>query len=425
MKTKKILGCAFLGLMGVLLSCTQKGIHESVTQEATSVIEVKESGKCDSETIPNQLVVKFFRHVEEIDKRILRAKLEVKNFKKCECADKTLEMWEFDEKDSHGNPLNIEEKIGIAEGEPDLEGVDTNFIMTTTGTTGFYNGGNPHYSTLPTALYTSNAEVTIAVLDTGIQYDYFDIGSYPPFLYYNAASNTCSNGMDNEFSGWDFVNNDPIPYDDNGHGTIVTALITKKILSYKTPIPFQILPVKIFDEKGKGTYFDLLCGYRYAVKKPGMDIINMSFGWCGERHALLEKFIGETERKGKILVVASAGNQGEDNDQMEHYPSSYPNKNVLSIGAINQNNTTLASFSNFGKHSVDFAATGEDIKFDFGNGVEKVSGTSFATAFATANAAYYYAKGTPRKQIEAKLKGTSKYLNSLEQTIKYSSYLPE
>lgn len=425
MKTRNLIGAIFIGVMSFLLSCTQKGIHEAVTEEATSVIEAKESGKCDSEAIPNQLVVKFFRHVEEIDKRILRAELEVKNFKKCDCADKTLELWEFDEKDSEGKPLNIEEKKAIAEdNEADIEGADLNFIMTTTGTTGFYNGGNPHYTGLPTSLYTTNADVTIAVLDTGIQYDYFE-QSYPPFLYYNGLSNTCSSGMDNEFSGWDFVNNDATPYDDNGHGTIVTTLITKTILNYKNSVPFQILPVKIFDEKGKGTYFDLLCGYRYAVKKPGMDIINMSFGWCGERQTLLEKFIGETERKGKILVVASAGNQKENNDQMAHYPSSYPNKNVLSIGAINQNNTDLASFSNFGKHSVDFAATGDRILFDFGHGVEEVSGTSFATAFATANAAYYYAKGTPRKHIEAKLKGTSKYLNSLKTKTKHSSYLPK
>ena len=424
MKTKNLIGGILTGIMILLASCTKKEIHESVTQEATSVLATKESRSCDSEIIPNQLVVKFKRHVEEIDKRFLRAKLKVKHFKKCDCADKTLELWEFDEQDSEGNPLNIEEKKEIAETDPDLEGVDSNFIMTATGTSDFYHSGSPHHIGLPTYLFAFHADVTIAVLDTGIQHDYFE-QSYPPFLYYNAVSNTCSNGRDNELSGWDFVNDDAIPYDDNGHGTIVTALIAKKILSYKTPIPFQILPVKVFDKNGKGSYFDLLCGYRYAVKKPGMNIINMSFGWCGEKHVLLEKFITETEEKGKILVVASAGNQAENNDQTPHYPSSYTNKNVLSIGAINTDNTGLASFSNFGKHSVDFVAPGEDIEFDFGGGIEKVSGTSFATAFATGNAAYYYALGVPRKHIELKLKSISKHLNSLQTKIKHASYLPE
>ena len=153
-----------------------------------------------------------------------------------------------------------------------------------------------------------------------------------------------------------------------------------------------------------------------------MEIINMSFGWCGEPHTLLKKFITATENKGKILVVTSAGNTGSDNDKISHYPSSYTNANVLSVTAMNTPFTDLASFSNYGKQSVDFAANGENIVFDFGKVAEKVSGTSFATAFATANAAWFYAKGVPMNLIETKIKGEAIPFNSAKD-IKHQSYI--
>ena len=71
---------------------------------------------------------------------------------------------------------------------------------------------------------------------------------------------------------------------------------------------------------------------------------------------------------------------------------------------------------------MDFAANGENIVFDFGKGAEKVSGTSFATAFATANAAWFYANGVPMKLIETKIKGEAKPFNSTKD-IKHQAYI--
>ncbi|MEW7279478.1 S8 family serine peptidase [Aquimarina sp. 2201CG1-2-11] len=411
-----VLGCFLLMCMG----CTQE--EEALLEESsgTSVLEESEmkDGECATETIKNQLVVKYKRDWLH-RRREIRAKYNVIKVKRCECADKTLELWTFADEEN-GVPLDIEERKAVAADDPGLEGVDHNFVTATTGTQSFYNGGTPLSGIFKTGMISGGVvDVNIAILDTGIQFDY--IGFDKPFLYNSLANgSSCQDGKDTEISGWDFVNQDYVANDNNGHGTIVTDLISQKLEDLG--ISYRILPIKIFNKEGKGTYFDLLCGYRFAAKKPGMNVINMSFGWCGEPQFLLKKFITETENKGKILIVASAGNTGSDNDVISHYPSSYTNANVLSIAAMNTPFTDLASFSNYGKHSVDFAANGENIVFDFGKGAEKVSGTSFATAFATANAAWFYTKGTPMKLIETKIKGEAKPFNSTKD-IKHQAYI--
>ena len=186
-----------------------------------------------------------------------------------------------------------------------------------------------------------------------------------------------------------------------------------------------MLPVKVFNGAGEGSYFDLLCGYKFAANKPGMDVINMSFGWCSENgsYTLLEQFIEETEEQGEIVIVTSAGNKMSNNDQLTHYPSSFANQNLLSITAVNDKLDALADFANYGQISVDFAAVGDQISFEFSDGsVQVVSGTSFSAANVSALVAYLLSEGDAPDNIESVLVSKGTLLNSLDD-IKYSSYL--
>ncbi len=411
-----VLGCFLFMCIG----CTQEGneLTEDASLEAVSDKKEKKPEDCNAQPTKNQLVVKYKRRLSR-RKRQIRKDHNVKKIKRCECADETLELWIFNDTEN-GKPIDIEEKKQSADTDPDLEGVNHNFAMSTTGTQTFYDGGTPLSGVYNTSIKLEDkAAVNIAVLDTGIQ---FDRPEFSSLVLYNSMNNgsACNDGTSVEVSGWDFVNQDFVANDNNGHGTIVTSIIHNTLKNLN--VSYSILPVKIFNKEGKGTYFDLLCGYRFAVKKPGMNVINMSFGWCGEPQSLLKKFIQETEEKGKIMIVTSAGNETSNNDELGHYPSSYAHSNVLSIAAMNTAFTDLAWFSNYGKQSVDFAAHGQNIVFDFGKGAEKVSGTSFATAFASANAAWFYAKGIPTALIETKIKGEAKHLNSLEE-IKHQAYI--
>lgn len=413
-----VLGCSIFLYIGCTPEEDIRTPLEETSKDAIFYKEEKALGDCETKPIENQLVIKY--GINSLDKkREIRKKYKIKGFKTCSCADETLELWYFGT-DKLGNPIDIEEKKQSASVDPDLEGVNNNFMLNTTGTDGYYSSGTPLSNVFATHLITGVPNgVGIAILDTGLQFDY--LGFNTPFLY-NSLSNgsACNDEGEMEISGWDFINQDHVPNDNNGHGTIVTKIISQTLEDLD--IDYRILPIKIFNKKGKGSYFDLLCGYQFAVNKPDIDIINMSFGWCGKPQSLLHKFIQETEKEGKILIVTSAGNKVANNDVTAHYPSSYTNTNVLSIAAMNSKLTGLASFSNYGKQSVDFAATGENIVFNFNEGSQKISGTSFSTAFASANAAWFYSKGIIMKEIRTSIKATSIKLSSLE-TIKYASYI--
>ncbi|MEO0483041.1 MAG: S8 family serine peptidase, partial [Planctomycetota bacterium] len=375
-----------------------------------------EEEECFTESITTELVVQYNgRAIYQKEK--IRDRYKVLRVKKCECADETLELWVFGATDEEGQPIDIEEKKQIAETDPDLEGMETNFRVNTTGTMNYYSGGTPLSGMLSTHLISGNQNaVDIAVLDTGLQFDYS--GLQPPFLYHDPNNTLCNDNGAVEISGWDFINQDPVAEDQNGHGTIVTGIIAQKLESLA--VNYRILPVKIFNKNGQGTYFNLLCGYQFAVNKPGIDIVNMSFGWCGKPYTLLQKFIDETEDKGEILLVSSAGNKGWNNDEIGHYPSSYSNMNILSIAAMNSPVTNLATYSNFGSSTVDYGAQGTHTLPIFG----AVSGSSFAAASATAKAAFFYDQGIPMPQIETHIKAGSIHLNSLQE-IRTSSYISD
>ena len=397
--------------------------------EITDITDITEPTPetCNPTPIDNQLVVKYARPFSEDRKAEIREAYDVQNFKKCECADPTLELWDFGY-DGEGNAVNIEQKKALTEDDPDLEETERNFIMRTTGTASYYAGETPSSFTFSStgALLSNNKGVSIAILDTGLQLDYVD-GDNDSYLYNSAANDFgCGDVEEPEISGWDFVNQDNTPSDDNGHGTIVTGLIAKSL--NKLELPYNVLPVKVFDAAGKGTYFDVLCGYQFAAKKPGMDIINMSFGWCSDAengYQLLSRFISATEAAGKIVLVASSGNKGFDNDLLTHYPSSYPQGNLLSIASMNEPLTGLADFSNYGQQSVDFAAVGENIPFKFTNEpIQLVSGTSYAAAHISAYVAYLLTKGVPVANITSEIQNHAIPLSTLG-SIQYGTYIPE
>ncbi len=80
-----------------------------------------------------------------------------------------------------------------------------------------------------------------------------------------------------------------------------------------------------------------------------------------------------------MLFIAAAGNLGSDNDAHPFYPASYPNKNIISVLAVDKNNMK-ASFSDYGKNSVHIGAPGVNINSTVpGNSYGYKSGTSMAT----------------------------------------------
>jgi subtilisin family serine protease len=77
----------------------------------------------------------------------------------------------------------------------------------------------------------------------------------------------------------------------------------------------------------------------------------MSNSWGGVALSpALHKSMATIESLG-VLFVASAGNDGTDSDVTPHYPSSLPNANVISVGALEEAGS-LWSGSNYGTKTV-------------------------------------------------------------------------
>lgn len=207
-------------------------------------------------------------------------------------------------------------------------------------------------------------DVVIGVIDTGVDLSHGD-------LVENVDT-------DNDY---DFVNEDSIAQDDEGHGThvagIAAAAANGKFGVGVAP-SCRILPVKVLDHEGSGSSVDVARGIEWAVDH-GADVINLSLG-SSTPSEVIRAAIQYAQAKG-VLVVAAAGNDGKYGVD---YPAAFPG--VLSVGASDAEDV-LAAFSNYGPE-VDIVAPGVGIvSTQLGGSTTMMSGTSMATPFIAGAAA--------------------------------------
>lgn len=377
----------------------------------------------------NELVILYPEGTTNLEKQQKRNEYGVSEYKQCKCADENLELWLFE--GSNSSNINIEEKKETAKVDEEIEGVDLNPIISIPQDQFAFNfDAVGVLDNTITKVVDFNEGITIAVLDTGINYHY---EGFSDVFLYNSNEEACMDNNSEELFGWNFVENNNNPFDNHAsmHGTVVSHIITSNLDI--NAIPYQLLPVKVANQNGNINYFDALCGFQYATKKRNIKIVNMSFGWYNQDYELLKKFIDIVQDE--ILVICSAGNRGQNNDDISHYPSSYESENILAIaglsGSINNMDSPpstgthgLSDFSNFGTNSVDVATISENIPFLFNNETYYYSGTSFSAAYASFYSAYTYQYGMSAQQLKNQVIAASTYSPSLYK-IKYSKYLYE
>jgi subtilisin family serine protease len=177
---------------------------------------------------------------------------------------------------------------------------------------------------------TTGSDIIIAILDTGVSPSHPDLSS-------------------RTLTGFDFVNNDDDPRDDDGHGTFTAGVAAAEgdngIGAAGICWRCRILPVKVLNRRGRGNDAAIAAGIRFAVDR-GARIISMSFGGPDDSRVLRESVAYALERD--VLLVAASGN-GQADGNLPNYPAAYPG--VLAVSATGPDDA-ITGFSTTG----DFVA---------------------------------------------------------------------
>ncbi len=249
-------------------------------------------------------------------------------------------------------------------------------------------------------------DVVIGVIDTGIDYNHEDLalnvwrnpgesGEYKDEKTGEAKRRETdgvdndSNGFIDDVVGWDFANNDSLPFDDHNHGTHVSGTIGAVGKNGKGTAGVNevvsIMGLKFLDAGGSGDVSNAIKAIQYAAQN-GAGVLSNSWGDY-ENSQALEDAIKATQDK-NILFVAAAGNDSLDNDGTRKlYPASHTLDNIISV-ASSAEDDSRSFFSHWGKTSVDLAAPGSHVYSSVAGGkYEYFDGTSMATPHVAGAAA--------------------------------------
>ena len=252
------------------------------------------------------------------------------------------------------------EMVAVYTREPDVEYAEPNFILRA-----FTVPNDPLYSyqwhmdnldyggiNMESAWdhETGSPDVIVAVVDTGVAYA--DNGRF------KRAPDLANTSF---VSGYDFVNNDAEPNDDESHGTHVTGTIAQSTNNNLgvagVAFNVSIMPIKVLDRNGSGTDADIADGIYFAANN-GADIINLSLG--GEDSSTtLENAVAYAYNNG-VTIVCAAGNEFQQGNPTS-YPAAY-NAYCIAVGATRYDEAR-APYSNTGSY-IDLTAPGGDLDVD-------------------------------------------------------------
>lgn len=218
------------------------------------------------------------------------------------------------------------------------------------------------------SLLQQSETVMVAVLDTGVDYTHPDL----------------NNRVLTQL-GYDFVDNDADPMDENGHGTHVAGIIAAEannrigITGIAGTLDVKIIPIRVLDANGSGSSDKVARGIEYAVAQ-GADIINLSLGGQGV-DSVIDNAISYALEQG-VFISAAAGNEDQNADS--YTPAG--TDGVYTVAAINPRGLK-ASFSNYG-NCVEISSPGTKILSTVPDGgYEAWDGTSMAAPLVSGAAA--------------------------------------
>lgn len=252
-------------------------------------------------------------------------------------------------------------------------------------------------------LHTGDNSVILSIIDTGVDYN------HPEFAGRIVA-------------GYDFVNNDNDPMDDNGHGTscagIAAAAGNNGIGVAGVNWGCRIMPVKVLDAGGGGSNAGVAGGIIFAADN-GSRVLSLSLG-SNSASAALENAVNYAYGLDCVIMAA----RGNANNPVAHYPASYAN--AIAVGAISPCDERKSPSSCDGENwwgssygdDLDFMAPGTRIHttditgaggYSSGDYTATFNGTSAATPFAAGAAALLrsYSPGLTNAQVRQRMRDTA------------------
>lgn len=401
--------CALLSIVSSCDGC-KENCEAPKTVEGVTNVQIDTPSLSGIRMVQNQLVVRFPKDFPENDRQALRNEVHATKKTACSCGESPIELWEIDP-----TKINLEEAVSqTTKKDRGLEGdYQFTFPIPDQGeklpsfdsiiVSEPIDGGTRNILN-DFIVNTNSSMINIAVIDSG-----FDLmEGLSPLLY--PTKDVDMNCGENHTSGWNFVNDNADIRDthSDGHGTHVTSVMMRELVDDN--VAFSILPVKAFADNGRGSYLDVICALNYIKeiqdKNGDIHIINASFGYdFGQIEDMNQRLSSiKRHRKSSILaslindlnattlLVASAGNNGLNNDQQgnSHFPSDFISPNIIGVGGFSERELIHIGKSLKGNHgpvSIDLAAP-YVINIDSG----RINGTSYGTPIVSARIAKFMAE---------------------------------
>jgi len=218
--------------------------------------------------------------------------------------------------------------------------------------------------------------VRVAIVDTGIDYTHPDLGG-------------CFGAGCKVMAGYDFVNGDGDPWDDNGHGTHCAGIVAANGALKGVAPDATLYAYKLLDKYGSGWDSDIIAAIERATDPDGnpatddaVDIISMSLGGAGDPDEPLALAVDAAVDEGVVVAVA-AGNGGPGYQTVS---SPGVARKAFTVGATDKSDN-IAPFSSRGPVTdfyeltkPEIVAPGYGINSTYpGGGYASLSGTSMST----------------------------------------------
>ncbi|WP_420126196.1 S8 family serine peptidase [Longimicrobium sp.] len=217
--------------------------------------------------------------------------------------------------------------------------------------------------------YLGSPGVKVAILDTGIDYEHPDLAGRV-----DLASSASFVPSDDSLVAEYFPGKHPVT-DLQYHGTHVAATVASNaVAAAGVTSQTTLIGVKVLAVDGYGSFSAILAGIIWAADHDA-DVINMSLGGYFDRREARDlvraiRSASRYARKQGALIVVSAGNDAIDLDNNgTEYAAFCDAPHVVCVSATGPtasggtngpwtNVDALASYSNYGRHSISVAAPG-------------------------------------------------------------------